>query len=78
MTIKERIAERRKLRAILNGQTINANESTLLLTSESIDDYIEHRIDADKVLAGILKDIQGNIAAMNVERRKNIYVINQI
>ena len=28
-----------------------------LLISESIDDYIEHRIQTDKVLEGILKDI---------------------
>lgn len=42
-----------------------------MLISESIDDYIEHRIETDKVLEGILKDIQGNIANLseiNIEK----------
>ena len=41
------------------------------MISESIDDYIEHRIETDRVLEGILKDIQGNvasIAAVDIEK----------
>ena len=33
--------------------------------SHSIDRYIKHRIQSDKVLEGILKDIQGNIASVD-------------
>jgi len=43
-----------------------------LLISESIDDYIEHRIETDKVLEGILKDIQGNIANMAEIKVENL------
>ena len=35
-----------------------------ILMTEAIDDYIDHRLGADKTLQGILKDIQGNIASM--------------
>lgn len=50
--------------------------TAILMISESFDDYIEHRIEADKVLEGILKDIQGNIASIAengiaMDRRKN-------
>jgi hypothetical protein len=36
----------------------------LVLISKSIDDYIEHRITADKTIEGILKDIQSNTATI--------------
>lgn len=63
MIIKERIAKRQKIRAAINAlQTHDKDSSYLLLISESLDDYIEHQIETDKVLEGILKDIQGNIA----------------
>ena len=35
--------------------------AAILMISESADDYIEHRIETDKVLKGILKDIQENV-----------------
>lgn len=66
MTIEERITERKKIRAIIAGAEQNKNpaESILLLISESLDDYIVHRIETDKTLEGILKDIQGNTSIM--------------
>lgn len=60
--ILEKIKERQTIRAqIAYSKKISNNPNyTLLLISESIDDYIEHRIQTDKVLEGILRDIQGN------------------
>lgn len=71
MTIKEKIAERQKIRAeigISREGKIRA-EDILLLISESIDDYIEHRIRTDKVLQGIFLDIQSNISDIQVLSR---------
>jgi len=31
------------------------------MITEILDDYLEHRIKSDKVIEGILKDIQGDI-----------------
>lgn len=64
MQIKNRILERQKIRAEIARHTINCQESTFLLISESLDDYLEHRIETDKVIVGILKDIQGIIASV--------------
>ena len=71
MQIEERIAERKKIRAeiALDPKRIQKKYReqagpALLLISESLDDYIEHRIETDKVLVGILKDIQGNTAQL--------------
>ena len=36
----------------------------MCLMRESLDRFIEHRIKTDKVIVGILKDIQGDIASM--------------
>ena len=52
----------------ISQNTSNNVESTLLFISESLDNYIEHRIQTDKVLEGILKDIQGNIAENNARQ----------
>lgn len=44
---------------------VNADKfiiKALIMLSESVDDYIEHRITADKTIEEILKDIQGSIA----------------
>ena len=67
-----RIKERQKIRAEIAKHTIDGKESTLLLMSEAVDDYIEHRIEADKVLEGILKDIQANTATMAETKIANI------
>lgn len=56
----ERIKERKEIRAQIAGR--DHNETVLLLISESIDDYLEHRIQSDKVVEGILKDIKGDIS----------------
>lgn len=65
---KKRIKARDEFRAeIVKKQEsrIHTNgEETLLLISESLDDYLAQKIEADEVLEGILKDIQGNIASM--------------
>ena len=61
MKIEERISKRGNIRVEIAAQTTNPNESILLLISESMDDYIEYRIEADKMLYGILTDIQGSI-----------------
>ena len=70
MKIKERIEERQKIRAEIANREgfsdFHRGENTLLLISESIDDYIKHRIQTDKVQEGILKDIQGNLAEVNI------------
>jgi hypothetical protein len=58
---KERIKERQKIRAKIADSRFKQSDFFLLI-SESLDDYIEHAIETDKVLEGILKDIQGNIA----------------
>lgn len=70
MSIQENIDHRSKLRSNLIAQKKDP-EYPLLMISESIDDYIEHRIETDRVLEGILKDIQGNvasIAAVDIEK----------
>lgn len=67
MLKKERIEERQKIRAEI-AQKGRDDCNALLLISESLDDYIEHRIKTDKVLEGILKDIQGNISTMSETR----------
>jgi len=51
-------------------------EDTLLLMSESFDDYIEHQLESDKVLVGILKDIQGNTAIMAEKLLQNLITGN--
>jgi len=57
--IKQLIAERHEIRKEI---AIKYQEpDTFLLISESIDDYIEHRIQTDKVLEAILRDIQHDI-----------------
>lgn len=61
---KERIEERQKIRAEIASRDFGRREDILLLISESLDDYLEHRIETDKVIVGILKDIQGDIALM--------------
>ena len=70
--IFDKIKERRKIRSKIMGVRDKFRSETnpdaydrydiFLLNGDSIDDYIEHRIRTDKVLEGILKDIQGNIA----------------
>ena len=73
--ILERIKERRVIRAnliaSLKDRVHTLGEDNWILISESIDDYIEHRIQSDKVLEGILKDIQGNIAE-SVDRQLKV------
>ena len=67
--ILEKIKERNKIRSeIVEGHHFS---QAFVLISESIDDYIEHRIQADKNLEGILKDIQGNIAE-SVDRQLKV------
>lgn len=63
---KKRIEERQKIRAEIAGKhvTNQAEAAFFWLISESLDDYIEQRIEADKTLEGILTDIQNNIASM--------------
>jgi len=74
---KANLITRHNFRAQIIQKIIEGREKqsdpgvALLLISESIDDYIEHRIETDKVLEGILKDIQGNIANLseiNIEK----------
>lgn len=64
MDIKTRIEERKKIRAEIADHITNCQESTFLLISQAIDDYLEHRVETDKVIVGILKDIQGNLASI--------------
>ena len=69
MGIEERIAERKKIRAKQKGRIWRKNAFKMLC--EIQDDYLEHRIESDKVQEGILKDIQGNTALMadrNIEK----------
>ena len=62
---RQKIAiERDKFRSETYSTSYDRDDISLLI-GESIDDYIEHRIQTDKVLEGILKDIQGNIAGIN-------------
>ena len=72
----EKIKDRQIIRAqIAEGPNVEKGYNALLLISESIDDYIEHRIETDKVLEGILKDIQGNQVRM--ERFAHRIIIEQ-
>ena len=62
---KQRIEERQKIRATIAKKSYGDQPGpALLLISESLDDYIEHRIETDKVLEGILKDIEGGVKAI--------------
>lgn len=65
LTLKEALAKhdkfRENVRSMNEGSTIS--DLALLHISESLDIYIEHRIETDKVLVGILKDIQGDMAS---------------
>lgn len=49
--------ERNKFRSETHCENRYDRDDISLLNGESIDDYIEHRIQTDKVLEGILKDI---------------------
>lgn len=64
MKIEERIAERKKIRAKQSGRLWRKNALKMLCAI--CDDYLEHRIRADKVQEGILKDIEGDIAGINI------------
>ena len=69
MGIKEKIAERKKIRAKQSGRIWRKN--ALKMLCEIQDDYLEHRIESDKVTQGILKDIQGSMSLMadrNIEK----------
>ena len=66
MRIEERIAERKKIRAKQRGRIWRKN--ALKMLCEIQDDYLEHRIESDKVQEGILKDIQGDIASINIRQ----------
>ena len=72
----ERIEERQKIRLVIAKHTGNSTESILLLISEILDDYLEHRIEADKVLQGILKDIQANTAIIAEKFLQNLITGN--
>ena len=54
----ENIRKRQEKRA----EIVCNENAALLMISESLDDYIYHRIQTDKVLEGILEDIEGNLA----------------
>ena len=57
--ILEKIKERNKIRSeIVEGHHFS---QAFVLISESIDDYLEYRIQADKNLEGILTDINNSI-----------------
>jgi len=67
----DKIEERQKIRTDIAANRrlacaahLTRAESTFLLISESLDDYIAQREKSDKVLEGILKDMQSNMAAM--------------
>jgi len=65
MSIYEDILIRRKLVSKIKKNESFTQlpnfETTMLLIFESLDNYLEHRIDSDKVLQGILKDIHNSI-----------------
>ena len=65
--ILDRIVKRVKTRKILAEQLKIVNgdvgAGSLLLFSEGLDDYLEHRIQADKTLEGLLQDIRGEISS---------------
>lgn len=68
MTIKESIKNRSEIRKEIE-EKFKAKADflfirPLLLIGESLDDFIEHRITADKVQEGILKDIQNSIESI--------------
>jgi hypothetical protein len=66
--IKARISARNELlleKGRLNELTYTDFCAAILMIAESLDDYIEHRIQTDKVLEGILNDIQGGIASID-------------
>lgn len=62
MCFKERIFRRNTIRAVIADK--GKPSDAFLLISESLDDYLEHQIETDKVIVGILKDIQGSIASV--------------
>jgi hypothetical protein len=64
MLIKEKIEERQKIRDEIASK--GREPDTFLLISESLDDYLEQKIQNDKVVQGILKDIQGEMSVINM------------
>lgn len=64
MSLKERIQQKEEVRQAIAGR--DQKQTAFLLISESIDDYIKHRIESDKVLEGIVQDIQGDIASLAI------------
>lgn len=74
MFTKERLEPRQAKRAEAGRHVTTRTESILLLISETLDDYLEHRIQNDKAvqlsvrrLEGILQDIQGDVAGINLK-----------
>ena len=66
MTIEERIERRKKIRTRQVGRIWRKNALKMLCAI--CDDYLEHRIRADKVQEGVLKDIQFDIASINIRQ----------
>ena len=66
MEIEKRIEQRKKVRAVQSGRLFNKNALKMLCAI--CDDYLEHRIRTDKVQEGVLKDIQFDIASINVRQ----------
>ena len=64
--ILDRLADRVKTRKALTEQLKRANgdvgAGSLLVFSETLDDYLMHRIQADKTIEGLLQDIRGEIS----------------
>ena len=77
--IKARIETRNEI-IRLRGRDLDLSETdfraAILMISESLDDYIEHRIKADKILEEILKDIQGNTANLAETKIENLLTEN--
>ena len=74
--ILQRIARRREIRRQLFDD-LKTDRPHLNMICESLDDYIEHRIRSDKVLEGILQDIQGGISLISEEFKNLILPENE-
>jgi len=63
--IAARQKERERAMPILGGDSWNfPKDKQAIMLCEILDDILQQKLQTDKVLEGILKDIQGNLASM--------------
>lgn len=66
----EGIKARKELRSNLLEYLRNPSRVAEFMFYDILDDMLEHRIQSDKVIEGILKDIQGSVAQVTEELMK--------